>query len=224
MANEVLPAHAGYSRDAFNQTKLVDWARRNLEPYTDKYDVLVGTGLSGAMVVSLLAYTLGKRFMIVRKPDDKNNHSQRRFEGMLAKEDRILFVDDFISSGRTIKTMLETLRDHAREWQLRYVGRYEYAGDGQLTLETSARWGVTLNEPKPEPKPEPARVTATEIAEGRPAIRARYPSILEEYARLDSDAIVRMQADFMSRWMRDIKWMPRPEDEEARITREFYNG
>jgi hypothetical protein len=62
------------------------------------YDTMIGTGLSGALMVPTLARALRKKWAIIRKPDD-GSHSEARYEGTIGS--RWIFVDDFVSSGQT---------------------------------------------------------------------------------------------------------------------------
>lgn len=63
-----------------------------------EYDTLVGTGLSGALVIPGLARELGKLWAIVRKPTDQS-HSDKVIEGEVGAY--WLFVDDFTDTGAT---------------------------------------------------------------------------------------------------------------------------
>lgn len=85
------------------------------------FDTMVGTGLSGALVVPRLAEALGKRWMVVRKPND-GSHSAQRGEGMLGR--RWVFVDDFISTGATYFRVCKTIGDFP--FDTAHVGSYLY--------------------------------------------------------------------------------------------------
>jgi hypoxanthine phosphoribosyltransferase len=65
---------------------------------------VVGTGLSGALVVPYLGRALSKYWLIVRKNGD-SSHSNFWAEGELGA--RWLFVDDQVETGKT--------RQHVRE-------------------------------------------------------------------------------------------------------------
>ncbi len=119
--------HSPYLSGAFEQKKLIREARKHLKHI--EYDVMVGTGLSGSLVVPLLAYVLKKRFAILRK-DRKNSHGELDLEGDLMAGDRWIFVDDFISSGTTSLNVKNAMNKREREsdkFPLRYVGRYLYS-------------------------------------------------------------------------------------------------
>jgi hypothetical protein len=105
------------------------------------YDTLVGTGLSGALVVPYLARRLGKRALIIRKPGE-GSHSSIKAEGTLGH--RWIFVDDFISTGDTFFRVLSTIKDivraYADEFETEHVGdllyqqrEYDHEGNGHTT-------------------------------------------------------------------------------------------
>jgi orotate phosphoribosyltransferase len=77
-----------------NPAKILRRARRVLQDVD--YDTMIGTGLSGALVVPYLARKLGKSWAIARKDTD-NSHASWPIEGAVGE--RWIFVDDFISSG-----------------------------------------------------------------------------------------------------------------------------
>lgn len=66
-----------------------------------QYDTIVGTGLSGTLVVPALAVALSKHFLIVRKSVEHNHSGQH--EGLFGR--RWVFVDDLIASGDTLRTV-----------------------------------------------------------------------------------------------------------------------
>lgn len=95
------------------------------------YDTMIGTGLSGGLVVPTLARIFGKRFALIRKPGD-SNHRERAIEGEVG--DRWIFVDDFVSSGSTLnrvkQEIFEAQKGQPYGWDAfttAYVGTYQYA-------------------------------------------------------------------------------------------------
>lgn len=73
-----------------------------------KFDAVVGTGTSGALVAPVLAYVMKVRVLLVRKPDDKNSHSSYPIVGDIDELrygaiKYALFADDFVSSGETLR-------------------------------------------------------------------------------------------------------------------------
>jgi hypothetical protein len=87
-----------------------------------KYDTIIGTGLSGTIFTARVAPGLRKKFAIVRKEDDTSTHSGKRVEGVVGE--RFVVADDFVSSGATLKRVLEEMKEkHPRA---QFVGVYQY--------------------------------------------------------------------------------------------------
>lgn len=72
-----------------------------------KFDTLVGTGFSGAVVIPALALALGKNFLLIRKDNDDSHHGSGKLIGILGK--RWIFVDDFVSGGTTRNRVFEKI-------------------------------------------------------------------------------------------------------------------
>lgn len=91
-----------------------------------KFDTIVGTGLSGSLVIPMLARRLRRKWAIVRK-DGEQRHSSYQIEGEIG--DRWIFVDDLIASGRTLRRVQEVVQEEfrIREAQTTYVGAWLYA-------------------------------------------------------------------------------------------------
>lgn len=85
-----------YAEHATKQLKDVD------------YDTMIGTGLSGALVVPRLARALGKYWAIVRKED--GSHSTNKVEGKIGQS--WIFVDDVVDSGDTQARVIHAVRHH----------------------------------------------------------------------------------------------------------------
>jgi hypothetical protein len=120
-----------YLCKAFESDLLIDDAKRILGGVD--FDTVVGTGLSGTIAGTLIAYALKKHLLIVRKPSDRNqegarsvNHSGWPTEGRMGK--RWIFVDDLISSGETrIRVKMEVDKANARyDVKSTWVGTYTY--------------------------------------------------------------------------------------------------
>lgn len=115
---------ASYLNGAITRiNEIVKTAERKLSSV--EFDGFVGTGLSGTMVAPVLAFAMGKRFAIVRKADDVGHHSSGTVESGLNPEDRWVFVDDFLSSGKTRQRVIDAMEDHQ---SVEYIGDYLYNG------------------------------------------------------------------------------------------------
>lgn len=81
----------------FDLAGVIEQAKADLEGVD--FDTIVGTGFSGSVVIPALALAMGKEFVLIRKENDDSHHGGGRMIGQLGE--RWIFVDDFISSGRT---------------------------------------------------------------------------------------------------------------------------
>lgn len=120
----------GYFDAATNDLpNLIRRAKRHLAEV--EFDTLVGRGLSGALVVPHLARSMGRYWLMVRKHGE-SAHDSAPAVGTLGA--RWLFVDDFVSTGTTMREAKEavsliTERTYApgrREHATKYVGCYLY--------------------------------------------------------------------------------------------------
>lgn len=109
---------------------LIERAQTRLAANPVDFDTLVGTGLSGALVVPRIADALGVNWLMARKPND-GTHSSKRVEGSIGR--RWLFVDDLIDSGLTLKRAIAAVEAEtaSRKWRTSFVGSYLYL-DGEF--------------------------------------------------------------------------------------------
>lgn len=70
---------------------------------------LAGIPTSGIAYAAVLAFNLSKPFLYVRK-EEKEHGRGRRIEGVLQPGDRVLVLDDVITSGKNIVEAVETIR------------------------------------------------------------------------------------------------------------------
>lgn len=127
-AIKISSGYLGHGLDPIED--IIERAQQHLK--RRRYDTLVGTGLSGALVVPRLADALDKHFLLVRKPNRaERSHAEQEAEGYLGTG--WIFVDDFIASGRTWRRVDEVVTRiaNAREHKTRYAGAYLYA-DGKF--------------------------------------------------------------------------------------------
>lgn len=99
-----------------------------------KYDTIVGRGSSGMLIVPVVARALRKKWFVVRKEEEvATSHSGQQFLGDLGR--RWIFLDDFVSSGKTFQKTREGVRDAVKaasapryEW---YDEKGEYIPQGR---------------------------------------------------------------------------------------------
>lgn len=85
------------------RAEVVAQCRRVLTTLGWKFDAIAVTGLSGNLVGVDLATLLNKNIMIVRKKDEDNHGKLVEATQPLQDDVRYIIVDDFISSGATVK-------------------------------------------------------------------------------------------------------------------------
>jgi orotate phosphoribosyltransferase len=73
------------------------------------FDRIAGIPLAGIPFASQIAYNLKKPFLYMRK-GVKRHGRQRRVEGILVSGDRVLLVDDLVTTGLTLKKAAEAVR------------------------------------------------------------------------------------------------------------------
>ncbi|MGA3060649.1 MAG: orotate phosphoribosyltransferase [Candidatus Bathyarchaeia archaeon] len=73
------------------------------------FDRVAGVPLNGIIFASQVAYNLKKPFIYVRK-GVRLHGRERRVEGILASGDRVLLIDDLVTTGVTLKKTVEAVR------------------------------------------------------------------------------------------------------------------
>jgi orotate phosphoribosyltransferase len=76
---------------------------------TQNFDRIAGVPLAGIPFASQIAYNLKKPFLYVRK-NTRHHGRQRRVEGILVSGDRVLLVDDLVTTGLNLKNAAEAIR------------------------------------------------------------------------------------------------------------------
>jgi orotate phosphoribosyltransferase len=76
---------------------------------TKNFDRITGIPIAGIPFASLVAYLFKKPFLYVRK-GAKLHGRERRVEGILVSGDRVLLVDDLVTTGLTLKEAAEAVR------------------------------------------------------------------------------------------------------------------
>lgn len=73
------------------------------------FDRIAGVPLAGIPFASQIAYNLKKPFLYVRKGIRRHGR-QRRVEGILVSGDRVLLVDDLVTTGLNLKKAAQAIR------------------------------------------------------------------------------------------------------------------
>lgn len=125
----------------FNLGEVIETAKERLADVN--FDTMVGTGFSGGVVIPSLALAMGKKYVLIRKETDDSHHGKGQLLGELGS--RWIFVDDFISSGKTRLRVIEKVREtlHDYEADSECVGQYmyvNYSDDGPVFEPYSRYW------------------------------------------------------------------------------------
>ena len=118
-----------------------------------EYDVIVTAEAMGIPLATALSLRTGKPFTIIRKRkyglrgevavDQETGYSRGRlFINGLGKGDRILFVDDILSTGGTLRAILAALRDMGVE--VAGVVIVVEKGDGSVRRGLEEEFGVGI--------------------------------------------------------------------------------
>jgi orotate phosphoribosyltransferase len=73
------------------------------------FDRIAGVPIAGIPFASQIAYNLHKPFLYVRK-DIKQHGRERRVEGILISGNKVLLVDDLLTTGLTLKNAVDAVR------------------------------------------------------------------------------------------------------------------
>jgi orotate phosphoribosyltransferase len=74
-----------------------------------KFQSIAGIPTAGVPYASVLAYTLGKPFLYVRK-ETKLHGRERRIEGVISPGSNVLIVDDLITTGKSALEAVQAIR------------------------------------------------------------------------------------------------------------------
>jgi orotate phosphoribosyltransferase len=95
--------------DAFRE--ICDFYVENINGQIDtkNFSRIAGVPVAGMIFASQVAYNLKKPFLYVRK-GIRLNGRQRRVEGVLASGDKVLLVDDLMTTGLTLQKAAESVK------------------------------------------------------------------------------------------------------------------
>ena len=104
----ILQSYPLYFRKTISLLKNLVHSQIGLE----NFDYICSIPTSGTIFGSALSYELFKPHIYVRK-DLKNYGTQKKIEGTLEPNSKILFVDDVITTGHSVLSGIESLSNHS---------------------------------------------------------------------------------------------------------------
>lgn len=75
----------------------------------DEFDRMASVPVAGLPFASVVAYDTKKPLLLVRKAE-KTHGRERRIEGIIMPADRILLIDDLITTGKSLVETVEAIR------------------------------------------------------------------------------------------------------------------
>lgn len=135
-----------YLTDAFTEIDgIIDAVSEILTDIAPEIDTLVGTGVSGALVVPYIGRVLDVHWALVRKPTE-GSHSPNLVEGTVGE--CWVLVDDLIDTGATLKRVEEAIRLELYGWTTRCAGAIMYLDGVSYVGPDEIEWeyGLELNQ------------------------------------------------------------------------------
>jgi len=134
-----------YLWDAFEEIdSITEAVSEILTDIAPNVDTLVGTGVSGALVVPYIGRVLDMHWALVRKPTE-GSHSDLLVEGTIGE--CWVLVDDLIDTGETLKRVEEAIKLDLYGWTTYCAGAIMYLDGVNYVDPDVIKWeyGVELN-------------------------------------------------------------------------------
>ncbi len=96
-------------KKAVTRPELLRTIGEAMAPYAAKADKIAGVELGAVPIAAAVSLASGKPYLMVRKAT-KEHGTKKEFEGELAKGERVLFVEDVITTGGTLRGAIERMR------------------------------------------------------------------------------------------------------------------
>ena len=113
--------HGKLNYNHVDRREVIDRIVKRLKPLSDDFDAIVVCGASMMLISSVVAYKMNKNLILVRKIND-DNYSGYMVEGL--HHQRYIFIDDLISSGKTLKYVLGAVNKFMNGCECVYLGLY----------------------------------------------------------------------------------------------------
>lgn len=110
--------HASYLGNALRQGDIKQAVETCVETLAGKrFDTIAFRGMSGALIAPIVAHTLGKEIILIRKKTEDYTNSNEKVEGHLAAKEYVI-LDDFICSGDTVREIMRRVKRFAPQAEL----------------------------------------------------------------------------------------------------------
>jgi orotate phosphoribosyltransferase len=96
---------------AVTRPELLRTIADGIAPYARKADRIAGVELGAVPIAAATSLASRKPYLMVRKAS-KEHGTKHDYEGELNRGDRVLFVEDVVTTGGTLRGAIERLRAH----------------------------------------------------------------------------------------------------------------
>jgi orotate phosphoribosyltransferase len=96
-------------KKAITRPHLLRTIAEAMVPYASRADRIAGVELGAVPIAAALSLASDKPYLMVRK-EAKGHGTKKDFEGELRKGERVLFVEDVVTTGGTLRGAIERLR------------------------------------------------------------------------------------------------------------------
>ena len=98
-------------KKAVTRPDLLRTIAEGMAPYARDVDRIGGVELGAVPIAAAIGLVSGKPYVMVRK-SAKEHGTKHEFEGDLNRGDRVLFVEDVVTTGGTLRAAIERMRGH----------------------------------------------------------------------------------------------------------------
>ena len=98
-------------KKAITRPEILRTIADGMAPYARSADRIAGVELGAVPIAAAVSLATGKPYIMVRKAS-KEHGTKHEFEGDLGRGDRVLFVEDVVTTAGTLRGAIERLRGH----------------------------------------------------------------------------------------------------------------
>jgi orotate phosphoribosyltransferase len=96
---------------AVTRPDLLRMIAEGMAPFVREAERIAGVELGAVPIAAAVSLATGKPYIMVRKAS-KEHGTKHEFEGELNRGDHVLFVEDVVTTGGTLRAAIERLRGH----------------------------------------------------------------------------------------------------------------
>jgi orotate phosphoribosyltransferase len=96
---------------AVTRPDLLRTIAEGMAPFIREAERIAGVELGAVPIAAAVSLATGKPYIMVRKAS-KEHGTKHEFEGELNRGDHVLFVEDVVTTGGTLRAAIERLRGH----------------------------------------------------------------------------------------------------------------